>query len=565
MSLHDIADYIPIEYCEKLEASFPDIEDLYRSNPYILLDKRYVLEDNLPISFIDIDTHTVLDTFEMRKKQMKAAIYHILSSNESSGNSWMLYDELKIELYNLLWETGHPLFKGTPYPYIMAFNEHFSFDPETDSVALAETKMREWQIYNGIRKGKSTANRLHSFVPYDVTNILSQRQLTVAKNIVREGGNISLLTGGPGTGKTTVLKSVANGMMRCYPELNMVFLTPTGKAAKRIKEVFGGIDIDISTIHLFVGWGQTKKQPIAIKRKVEEKDIIIIDEASMADIEVLSTLFSLVDMDNTKVIFVGDEDQLSAIGAGDIIGDLKKMRVYHERLTENYRSEGLIAKNAEKINNGDPFLLEGEDFEIIECSPEVAKNTIASGLLHPDMASVVLTPYRSASMNGSTFEINGLVQQRRYGSIRQLGGRFCIGDRVILTHTNYKLHYFNGDTGILVGYNSENDSYVVKLDNADENIDELVNVTSDSDIELGYAMTIHKSQGSEYVNVDIIIPEYSSFITRKMLYTAVTRAKVKVRLWTTKEILTKIILSNEPKRRTMVSLWEREPVKIMVA
>ena len=559
MRLHELADFVPNEYCERLEASFPDIVDLYQKNPYILLDKDYMLGENPPISFVEIDRHTVLDTFLMRKMEMKAAIYHVLLQNEAQGNSWLGYHELKSAVMSLLWHTGHPLLSGTPFPYLMAYSDSFSYDPETESVALAETRQREWQVYHGIKHGKMAANRLRAFVPCDVTNVLSARQLASARNVVREGGNISLLTGGPGTGKTTVLKSVANGMSRCYPEEKVVFLAPTGKAAKRMKEVFGGTDMDVSTIHVFIGWGQKKKKPEAVRRKVESTRLIVIDEASMADIEALSILFSMANMDVTKIIFVGDEDQLPAVGAGDIIGDLKRLGVYHEKLTENYRSDGLISQNKERVNSGNPFLLEGEDFQIIECAPEVAKAALAAEMSAASSASsAVLTPFRSPDIRASTFELNNLVQNKRFGGIRQLGGRFCVGDRVLILHTNYKRRYYNGDTGVLAGYDAESDSYVVKLDNSDEDSEELVYVKDDADIELGYAMTIHKSQGSEYVNVDIVIPEYSPFITRKMLYTAITRAKVRVRLWTTRDILTRIILTEEPPRRTMVSLWEKQ-------
>ena len=95
MRLHELADFVPNEYCERLEASFPDIVDLYQKNPYILLDKDYMLGENPPVSFVEIDRHTVLDTFLMRKMEMKAAIYHVLLQNEAQGNSWLGYPELK--------------------------------------------------------------------------------------------------------------------------------------------------------------------------------------------------------------------------------------------------------------------------------------------------------------------------------------------------------------------------------------------------------------------------------------------------------------------------------------
>ena len=175
---------------------------------------------------------------------------------------------------------------------------------------------------------------------------------------------------------------------------------------------------------------------------------------------------------------------------------------------------------------------------------------------------ITLTPYRKQSVNGNVIELNHLIHNEKYGDRRRdfLNG-YCLGERVIFTKTNYKRRYFNGDTGTLDGVctvkvNKQTvDAYRVTLSDG-----RVVKVTDENDFELAYAITIHKSQGSEYDIVNIYIPEYSSFITREMLYTAITRAKAKVRLWTTIDIYKRICLTKTVKRKTLINLWNEEKI-----
>ena len=336
-------------------------------------------------------------------------------------------------------------------------------------------------------------------------------------------------------------------------------MAPTGKAANRIQEIFINSDIEISTIHLYVGWEQPKGKMKKIKDNIANTDVVIIDESSMVGVDVLSMFFELVDTSSTKVIFIGDEHQLPAIGTGDTINDLKKMNVYEEHLDVNYRSSSAIIYNSININKGDFTFKTDNSFEFIDINKCFAKELLTKEMSGTDKKTILLSPYRKQEIEGNIVELNNAIHTERFGTVRKdFVNGYCLGDRVILTKTNYKNHYYNGDTGILTGYKSRAkkingeyvDAYIVTLFNGKS-----VFVTDDNDIELAYAITIHKSQGSEYDTVNIYIPQHSPFITREMLYTAITRAKYKVKLWTTTDIYKKIVLTETKPRKTMISLW----------
>ena len=157
-----------------------------------------------------------------------------------------------------------------------------------------------------------------------------------------------------------------------------------------------------------------------------------------------------------------------------------------------------------------------------------------------DINRIVITPYRTTKHLGNSTEINGVVHELIHEGACSSGfshSSFECGDRVIIIQTNYDAGYFNGEPGEILRKLPDG-KYVVNL------YDRTVTVQDVKDMTLGYAITVHKSQGSEYDVCDICIPEYSEFITRRMLYTAITRAKTRIRLWTDKETLRRIILNN---------------------
>ncbi len=556
-SLKELAPYLTDEYAMNLSISIPDINERYSKNPYCLLD--YEIDDCINPTFDEIDSSVILKTFEDRKREVKAALTWILKRNEIQGDSYMYIDVLCKQVKELLDKSSHPLLKGNVIAFLNYYSDYFALDYSRNIVSRLKTKEEEWQVYYGIKSLKENSMDFYRYRPIDKSGILDDSQLFSALNVIKCKENIALLTGGPGTGKTTTTKAIVDGLNEFYPELNIVLLAPTGKAASRMQEVYIGSDVKIKTIHMFTGFreeGQNTNTNIKkIANDIKSTNIIIVDEASMVQQEVLARLFQFVNFKETKIIFVGDEDQLDAVGCGDIINVLKKMGVHHEHLTVNYRSASAINVNASRINRGITEIDQDESFEFIDISNYNIEEYLIEDMVYKTnegLSCVLLNPYKATSRQGNIRDLNKRIQIKRFGNGPYCSSRrFENNDRVIITHTNYAKKYFNGYTGSYVGYDAHTDSYKVLLDY----LDKVILVNNDCDIALNYAQTIHKSQGSEYDFVDVYIPEFSSFITRRSLYTALTRAKKKARIFTTPDIYKKVIANIGGNRKSYINIW----------
>ena len=515
----------------------------YNKNPFFLTQ---ITRDNCdaPVSSVfDVDKNITLSTFEERLQEMKYVIMHCLKQNETAGHTWIPYSVLDKMVRRFLKKTGHSLNTGDVASYIRYHKDIFYLDetPQTlgqAKVALLSTFKRELFIYNTVKYASSLDNPFPLYDPEPCED-MSNEQNTAVRNLPICGGNISILTGGPGVGKTTTLRLLVNKLHAVYIDADIFLLAPTGRAAKRISEVFEGQEIKVSTIHKFLGYGHTlTNRELKIIRKAK---VIIVDESSMLDLEIFEQLLSLVNVENTKIILVGDVDQLPSIGAGNLLADLINLGVHTERLTENYRSQSGIVGNARKINSGDIFLEETPDFQIKNVSAFLADH-FAGDCRETD---IVITPYRTANKFGASKVINEIIQNRKFTTMSYNG--FHVGDSVLMINTNYKQGYFNGEAGVILSY-LPNGDYVVGFG------DRELTIKDAKDMDLGYAATTHKTQGSEYNIAGICIPEYSDFITRRALYTAVTRAKRSLTIWSSPEVLRKIIMNNkEEYRRTFLS------------
>lgn len=365
-----------------------------------------------------------------------------------------------------------------------------------------------------------------------------------------------ILTGGPGTGKTTTI----NTMIQFFESegLSILLAAPTGRAAKRMTEATG---YEAQTIHrlLEVNGNPEEESTGGFLRNREnplEADVIIIDEMSMVDLNLMHALLSAV-VQGTRLILVGDVDQLPSVGPGSVLKDIISSERFHVvALTKIFRQAGEsdIIMNAHKINAGEPVELnkKSRDFFFVKCDEA---DTIIGGIIaliqrklpqyvqaHPNEIQV-MTPTRKGLLGVE--RMNVILQKYlnpadEKKTEREINGRlFREGDKVMQIKNNYQLEWeictrfgltvdkgmgvFNGDMGVISEINEYKETVEVEYDEGRkvkygfDMVDEL---------ELAYAITVHKSQGSEYPAVILpLLPGPKLLYNRNLLYTAVTRAK----------------------------------------
>ncbi len=347
---------------------------------------------------------------------------------------------------------------------------------------------------------------------------------------------VLIITGGPGTGKTTILDAVVRIARRA--RVKVALAAPTGRAAKRMEEATA---MEAKTIHRLLeyqphrgGFQRGEHAPI-------DAQLVIIDEVSMLDVPLAYHLFGALSPETT-LILVGDKDQLPSVGPGNLLGDLLASgQIASITLQEIFRqaAQSLIVVNAHRINRGQmPLAPRGDeeglsDFYLIEQdqAPEaikilvelVTKRIPARFGLAPLEDIQVISPMRKGLLG--TTHMNQVLQDAlnpRGAKSLEEGGRFRVGDRVMQIRNNYEKEVFNGDIGHVKALDPESGEIVVLFDGRavvyePHELDEL---------SLAYAITVHKSQGSEYPAVILVLTgEHYIMLQRNLLYTAVTRAK----------------------------------------
>ena len=372
-----------------------------------------------------------------------------------------------------------------------------------------------------------------------------QRQ---AVRMAAEGG-VLLLTGGPGTGKTTSLRGIVALYRRMG--LDVALLAPTGRAAKRLGEV---TDCDAQTIHRALGMSYNELTGQAAFKKNGsdplEAHAVIVDEMSMVDLELMQALLEAL-RPGCRLVLVGDPDQLPSVGAGNVLGDLLRSTVVPTvSLTQVFRQaeQSAIIRNAHAVNMGQPPQLDsnqGDFFFLCRRSPdrlvqtvvELCRDRLPKNMNVPADQIQVLSPTRKGACG--TVSLNRALQaalnppspqkrQKQWGDVT-----FRVGDRVMQTKNNYDVLWekddgtagsgiFNGDVGVIQDIDSSGELIVLRFD------DRTATYTADllSQLDMAYAITVHKSQGSEYPAVILVsAPAAPSLMVRGVLYTAITRAR----------------------------------------
>lgn len=345
---------------------------------------------------------------------------------------------------------------------------------------------------------------------------------------------MTVITGGPGVGKTTILK----GLLSIFTKhsFKVYLAAPTGRAAKRMSEA---TNMAAKTIHRLLKWKDGEftmndKNPL-------DGDVLILDECSMINLNLMNSLMKAIPL-RMKLIMVGDVDQLPSIGCGTVLKDIIDCgKIPVAKLTKIYRqgNESKIILNAYAINDGkmpdlsNPagsdfyFFKIGDNDRIREQIIRLVTEAIPQKFNIPLSDIQVLTPMRKSSdILGST-QLNIALQEKINPESKAIANSFFklkIGDRVMQNKNNYELGVYNGDIGIVKKLSIEEGTISVRF--FGENEDTVYDKANIDELELAYATTVHKSQGSEYPAVVIVATRSHYIMLQKQLfYTAVTRAK----------------------------------------
>lgn len=358
---------------------------------------------------------------------------------------------------------------------------------------------------------------------YDEIQVAAIRQAALAK--------VMVLTGGPGTGKTTTTQGII-AAYRAYG-LNILLAAPTGRAAKRMMEATG---LEAKTIHRLLefkppeGYQNNEENPL-------EGDVLIVDECSMIDIILMNSLLKAIPP-NMRLILVGDIDQLPSVGAGNVLRDIIESEKFPVvRLTRIFRQaqSSRIIMNAHKINAGempnisngeeaDFFFVQKEDAEeVVSEIVKLVKNNLPKYYKIQSSMIQVLTPMQRGVVGATNLNLALQEALNPTGEgLRRSGSIFRVDDKVMQIKNNYDKEVFNGDIGTITSVNLEDRYLKVDFDGRQIEYD----VTEMDELVHAYATTIHKAQGSEYPIVVIpILMNHYVMLQRNLIYTGITRAK----------------------------------------
>lgn len=542
-----------MKLCKKYENP---IEAL-KCNPY-----KVGREINLPLSVMDIIAKEQNNSF-CSGKRMGFILEKAVKQIATCGNSYTNMYTFKQSILSIL-KNG----KYNEYPDISFLTEKLKSSVFT---VIEDNNIFIRNLYNAeIRIAKNIKRLQDSAIPLDInSDVIDEIEKEIGMkyapqqrgcfNALKSSG-IKIVIGGPGTGKTTTINGLLRAINKRYPEKIIKSFAPTGRAAQRMTESTGR---ESTTIHKGVEIQPYGVNGTMVGRNSEnyiDADVIVVDEMSMAEEEIFDYLLEAA-KDGTLIILVGDTNQLESVGPGQVLADLINsgcIDVY--ALTDVYRQKGdsPIIYNAYAINNGNTELIENEYFKITRCVTEetmldiIKSEVIANYKKDTPFYCQILSPTHKgiAGVDNINKTIQEIVNPKKIGDKELVYGniRFRVNDKIIMTQNNYSKGYCNGDIGTVLDVTTDSLNVLIQRNE--------IEITSDllCDIDLAYANTIHKSQGSEYPVTIISLPDKPEcMLKRNLLYTGVTRAKEKVIIVSGENaIYTSIKTCNKGTRKTML-------------
>lgn len=500
---------------------------------------------------------------QMAQQRILASVRAVMERDASAGNTYSFLKDTVKEAKKLL---GGSTSDSTISAVIVAnaaVSGNDMLRVEKDRLYLRYLYWKEKQavfslkrlIENGIRTD-CDPDELCSYAESVCHVKYAKQQREIFKAIAH--GGVCVLTGGPGTGKTTVVKGFLTAYEKLFPNNTIRLCAPTGRASQRMHEATGR---EATTIHRLIEYVPYGDSAIS-KNETDpiDADCIVVDESSMLSADVAAMLFSAI-RSGTLVLLVGDVDQLPSVGPGNVLADIINSGVVPVvALTETQRqgADSPIIVNAKRIQDNNPDLMVNDDFIISYAEdksiPDIVQEIYTQYHDGNDPFKVqVLCPSRKHPFTGSE-GISRILQKtvnRGSRGIKYGNNHFLVNDKVMMTQNNYEVGYFNGDVGII---KRSSEKEITILLNGSEL---LIPKDCYGDISLAYATTVHKSQGSEYDTVIVVLPsEPANMLQRNILYTAITRAKKRVYIIAAENtISTAITTEKTAERRT--TLLER--------
>lgn len=552
--------------------------ELVKSNPYQLV------EDVDGIGFTTADKIAIKLGIDMYgENRIKAGlVYTLKTASEREGHTYLPKSTLTqncIEILSFSQSEINLVEKCIDYLQIEGMVKNFSHHGE-DVCML--TKFYYQEKYIARKLVKLSMNQFDDNFNF-VDNInfyqrihkiqLNSEQTDAVLNSLNKG--VSIITGGPGTGKTTIVRCILE--MLKQQKKRVLLTAPTGRASKRLSETSG---MEAKTIHRALEMNPTDGEGFFHRNENNplDADVVIIDEVSMVDVNLLYHLTKAI-KSTAHLILVGDKDQLPSVGAGNILRDLiESKKIHTTQLVNIYRqgADSLIITNAHLINSGKMPIIDNtsKDF-FYEAGSDLVKNSetivdlVTTRLPNyfgykPDKIQVL------APMKAGPCGIDNLNKRLQLTINPHFSGvelstdfvKYHVNDKVMQTQNNYEMEYvkyeengitqqgtgvFNGDIGYITRIDPETHETTIRFD--DGKICRYAQ-TDLHQITLAYAITIHKSQGSEFDCVVIpLVPGAPIIVTRNLLYTAITRAKKTVVLVGSKQILARMIHNNYTAKR----------------
>ncbi|MEE4263235.1 MAG: ATP-dependent RecD-like DNA helicase [Desulfobacteraceae bacterium] len=563
---------VQTSYCAKIYKEYgPDAVSLIQEDPFVLAD------DFPGAGFLMADAIARKQGVETEDpERVRACILHLILQNADDGHTFAERENLSARCENQF-QIGQLAFENAIDELIEAkvvMVEPIADDPWASSVYLKELYHAESGLAKRLQamlsvpvgtseiEADSIAKQVHQKLAINLSN----EQLQVLEQIFSH--RLAIITGGPGTGKTTLLRSISTIFQTEGKRL--LLAAPTGRAARRLAEVTRR---KASTIHRLLGYSFTDNGFLHNRDNPLDTDAVIIDEASMVDTVLMNNLLAAVPL-SARLVLVGDVFQLPSVGPGNVLSDMidsGSIPVFYLSKIFRQDRESAIVVNAHQVREGkltdfpdSTVIDELSDFYFLEQSdPDLTAARIvelccdelpAKFGLDPVNDIQVLTPMHKGAVG--TINLNNLLQKvlnRQHAAEKTPGISFKPGDKVMHLKNNYQKEVYNGDIGIVDRIDDENAELTVNYYGkaVSYEFDELDEMT------MAYAISIHKSQGSEYPAVIVpLMTQHYVMLQRNLLYTAMTRGKELVILIGTRKAL-KIALQNDKPHRRLSSLAAR--------